>query len=188
MADTLLVVVVVVIIVVAVVAVAVAVTGTATHCRYRCSVESATIQREFRIRSLSLCIAQPIYILLPDPTIFLSSLFSVFFYFSPLLLFSFFFSVIYSHVFIYLFSIPSSSFPLFFPFSFSPFSFLPDNQRSIVPWTFRDVELCDERSNDRVTRCVPGGSGDDDRSQSRDPIRVNPVIGVLLSSGEYINK
>lgn len=114
--------------------------------------------------------------------------FSVFFLFfsSPSL--PFFFFVIYSHVFIYLFSIPSSSFPLFFPSSFSPFSFLPDNQRSIVPWTFRDVELCDERSNDRVTRCVPGGSGDDDRSQSRDPIRVNPVIGVLLSSGEYINK
>lgn len=111
------------------------------------------------------------------------------FFFIFLLSFSsLFFFVIYSHVFIYLFSIPSSSFPLFFPSSFSPFSFLPDNQRSIVPWTFRDVELCDERSNDRVTRCVPGGSGDDDRSQSRDPIRVNPVIGVLLSSGEYINK
>lgn len=187
MADTLLVVVVVVIIVVAVVAVAVAVTGTATHCRYRCSVESATIQREFRIRSLSLCIAQPIYILLPDPTIS-SSLFFRFFFIFLLSFSSPFFFVIYSHVFIYLFSIPSSSFPLFFPSSFSPFSFLPDNQRSIVPWTFRDVELCDERSNDRVTRCVPGGSGDDDRSQSRDPIRVNPVIGVLLSSGEYINK
>lgn len=126
MADTLLVVVVVVIIVVAVVAVAVAVTGTATHCRYRCSVESATIQREFRIRSLSLCIAQPIYILLPDPTISSSLFFRFFFIF--LLSFSslFFFRNLFARIYLFIYfpshPLPflSSSLPPSLLFLFSP--------------------------------------------------------------------